>query len=108
MFIGKKLLVGLILLTVAGWIGAAGGWIGATVAWQRTRSAESDAANWKRQAGKAYTELLAAKSSASGSKGILIAPGTQLACTMATKVVDGRTISDCVDGSVTLYPPKEY
>ncbi|PVZ84183.1 hypothetical protein C9426_24055 [Serratia sp. S1B] len=71
---------------------------------QKVASVEQDAANWKKQAGKAYTELLKARSG-SDSQRVSIPSGARIECQMK-KNLDGNTVAQCEDGLV--YPPEEY
>lgn len=70
-----------------------------------TALANRDAKNWQRQAGKAYTELLAARSG--GGDRVLIPKGAHMECTMAPTVLpDNTTVGQCRFG--TTYPPDSY
>lgn len=101
----KKILLSAILLAVTGWLMTAILLSSIGVFKLRSVNAESDAANWKRQAGKAYTELLKARAGVD-STGALIPKGARIDCTMAISTVDGRTVSKCENG--TIYPPRDF
>ncbi|ELL8195826.1 hypothetical protein RX235_004719 [Salmonella enterica] len=72
---------------------------------RRAESAEADAATWKRQAGKAYTELVKARAGTDNAA-VLIPAGTRIDCTMQMTTVDGLTTAKCESG--TIYPPRDY
>ncbi len=73
----------------------------------QTANAKADAKNWQDQAGRAYTELLAAKAATVGkSAGVLIPAGARIDCIMDKQVVDDHTIFKCEGG--TIYPPHDY
>lgn len=99
----KTLILG--SLALVGWAAAIG--LGAAIGAARLHAfvAERDAANWRRQAGKAYTEMLQARAKASGSA-VIIPAGSRIDCTMTTLVSEGRTVAKCENG--TFYPPSSY
>ena len=101
----RKTLLASVLLAIAGWLTAAALATSVGDLKLRAASAEDDAATWKRQAGKAYSELLKAKAG-TGSTTTLIPAGARIDCTIRTTVIDGKTISKCEDG--TIYPPRDY
>lgn len=71
----------------------------------RMVSAEENAVTWKRQAGKAYTELLKTRSGTDNAA-TLIPVGSRIDCTMKTSTVNGQTIAQCEDD--VIYTPHEY
>lgn len=72
---------------------------------KRTQDALKVADGWKKQAGRAYTELLKARAGTE-STAALIPAGARIDCTMQMTTVDGRAIAKCEDG--TIYPPRDY
>ncbi len=105
----RKLLLAAAAAATAGWVCTA---ILATAlvvkvghAEWRAENAEADAATWKRQAGKAYTELLKARAG-TDKMPALIPVGARIDCTMKMTTVDGLTTAKCEDG--TIYPPRGY
>lgn len=103
----KKLLLASIVLAIAGWLTAAVLATSVGVFRLQAASAEADAKNWKRQAGKAYTEVLAAKAGTGGKTAAALIPaGARIDCNMNMRVVDGHTISKCEGG--VIYPPHDY
>ncbi|PNE59916.1 hypothetical protein A8H39_01855 [Paraburkholderia fungorum] len=69
--------------------------------------AERDAANWKRQAGKAYTQLIAARAGHADGK-FLLPAGSRIEGTMTTKEVNGRAVASLNVSGTVFYPPKDY
>lgn len=99
----RKMLVASIIFAVAGWLTVAGLATVLGAALEREVSAERDAAAWKRQAGKAYTELL--KATAGTTNGALIIPaGARIEC--AVKEGEGKALIDC--GESTIFPAMDY
>jgi hypothetical protein len=94
----KTILLVSILFGAAGWFTAAEMATSASAFKLRAMNAEADAADWKRQAGKAYTEMLQARAVAK-SAAVLVPAGARIECTM-------KTTSKCEDG--TIYPPRDY
>ncbi|EBU5243456.1 hypothetical protein CYN59_22415 [Salmonella enterica] len=109
MYRNRKLLLAAAAGAVAGWFCTA---ILATSlvvkvghAERRAESAEADAATWKRQAGKAYTELLKARAGTDNTAA-LIPVGARIDCVMQMTTVGGLTTAKCEDA--TIYPPRDY
>jgi hypothetical protein len=94
----KKILLVSISFAVAGWFTAAEMATSVGAFKLRAMNAEADAADWKRQAGKAYTEMLQARAVAK-STAVQVPAGARIDCTM-------KTTSKCEDG--TIYPPQDY
>lgn len=101
----RKILLSSIVIAVVGWLTAAVLILSVGTLKQRAVSAEEDAEIFKRQAGKAYTELLKARAGADSTTA-LIPAGTRIECIMRTNVDDGNTVTKCEDG--TIYPPLDY
>lgn len=103
----RTVLLTAVLLAIAGCLTTAVMATVASEAKQRAASAEADAKLWKRQAGKAYTEMLAVTSGAGAlSNAILIPAGTRIECNLNSQVGNGRNVSTC-EGA-TIYPPRDY
>lgn len=99
----RKMLAASIIFAVAGWLTVAGLATVLGAALEREVSAERDAAAWKRQAGKAYTELL--KATAGTTNGALIIPaGARIEC--GVKEGEGKALIDC--GESTIFPAMDY
>ncbi len=92
-----------------------GGWIAAGVLLlivnSHNTSAE-EALKWKRQAGKAYTELLVEKSrglphddSDTKPKSVMIPPGTLIECKTKISIEDRELPVECES---VFYPPENY
>ncbi len=92
-----------IALAVAGWLTT--GVLAVTNGTPQRQSVpvDEDAVYWKRQAGKAYTELLKARAGPDAQR-VLIPAGARFGCTMQENTtVEGRTMASCQDG--IIYPP---
>ncbi|EJD3148830.1 hypothetical protein M1V18_004403 [Salmonella enterica] len=83
----KKILLASIVVAVAGWITAAVFAINASDFRQAAGDAKKDATTWKRQAGKAYTELLKERT---GADGKTVIPA-------GSRIENGK-----------IYPPRDY
>ncbi|EBU9738311.1 hypothetical protein BZS74_22420 [Salmonella enterica subsp. enterica serovar Oranienburg] len=101
----NKILLALIVFAIAGWLTVAG--LATTLVNFKARmvSAEENAVTWKRQAGKAYTELLKTRSG-TDNVATLIPVGSRIDCTMKTSTSNGQAITQCEDD--VIYPPHEY
>ncbi|WP_029741792.1 hypothetical protein [Enterobacter asburiae] len=101
----KKILLAFIVFAITGWLTVAV--LATTLANFKASmvSAEENAVTWKRQAGKAYTELLKTRSGTDNAA-TLIPVGSRIDCTMKTTTVNGQAIAQCEDG--VIYPPHEY
>lgn len=101
----KKILLAFIVFAIIGWLTVAV--LATALANSKASmvSAEESAVTWKRQAGKAYTELLKTRSGTDNAA-TLIPVGSRIDCTMKTSKVDGQAIAQCEDG--VIYPPHEY
>ena len=93
------------LLLAASGVAAAGWLCVAVLVAEIGLSALKVADGWKKQAGRAYTELLKARAG-TDSTAALIPAGARIDCTMQMTTVDGRAIAKCEDG--TIYPPRDY
>ncbi|MEB3727299.1 hypothetical protein VOF11_22015 [Escherichia coli] len=71
----------------------------------RAQDALKVADGWKKQAGRAYTELLKSRAG-TDSTAALIPAGARIDCTMQMTTVDGLTTAKCEGG--TIYPPRDY
>ena len=71
----------------------------------RVIAVDEDSERWKRQAGKAYTELLKLRGG-TGSTTALIPNGPHMDCSANTTTKSVQTVSECEDG--IIYPPKDY
>jgi len=71
----------------------------------KTNIAQENSSEWKRQSGKAYTEMLKVKAGVVDTK-VLIPAGSRIDCIMEDKIIDGKAIMSCVEG--IFYPPKDY
>ncbi|RDE60943.1 hypothetical protein [Aeromonas veronii] len=99
----RKMLVASIIFAVVGWLTVAVLVMLVGESQEREASAKSDAAAWKRQAGKAYTELL--KATTGTTNGSFIVPaGARIECAM--KEENGKAKVDCGEG--TIFPAKDY
>ncbi|MFN7506522.1 MAG: hypothetical protein ACK5Q1_13285 [Limnobacter sp.] len=101
----RKILLASMVVAVAGWLTATTLATAVGAFKLRAVSAEKDAAVWKRQASKAYTELLKARAGTDRTT-VIIPAGALIDCTISTTIVDGKTVSKCQDG--TIYPPRDY
>lgn len=101
----QKILLTVVSAAVLGWLAAAGTAVSLVTFKVRAMSAEDDAATWKRQAGKAYTEMLHARAGTSSTT-VLVPKGARIDCTMTTSNVDGKFINKCENG--VIYPPNDY
>ncbi len=101
----RKILFALILFAIPGWIVAAALATSVGSSNSRAVSAEREASRWKHQAGRAYTQLLKARSGGDATK-MVIPAGTLIECSFGTSVADGKTVSLCEDG--IIYPPLNY
>lgn len=101
----KKILLSAIFLAVVGWVTAVVLLISIGSFKLRAVSAENEGATWKRQAGKAYNEMLKARTGTNNTA-VLIPKGTRIDCKMNIVTENNKTFGDCVDG--TFYPPRDY
>ncbi|ATW34869.1 hypothetical protein [Candidatus Williamhamiltonella defendens] len=101
----KKFLLALIVFAIIGLLAVAV--LATTLVNFKVRmiSAEDNAFTWKRQAGKAYTELLKARAGTDHTE-TLIPVGSRIDCAMKADTFDYPAIAKCEDGVV--YPPREY
>ncbi|MGB3251552.1 hypothetical protein [Buttiauxella gaviniae] len=102
----KKQLI-LILSGVTGWLTVAVLTCIVTSLWsykERVVSAEQNAANWKRQAGKAYTSYLKA-SATSDNPAFSIPAGSIINCKIKVSLEKQHEV-DCKHG--IIYPPSDF
>lgn len=101
----RKILLASMVLAVTGWVTAAVLMTNVGTYKLQAERSESNATNWKRQAGKAYTEFLKS-SSAPGSATFLIPVGASIQCNTNANPDNSKAIIDC--NNAIIYPPKEF
>lgn len=101
----RKLLWVSVGFAVAGWLSVGALTIDRDTLKQQVVSIEQEAATWKHQAGKAYTELLEVRGG-TDSQTAAIPVGARYECQIKEGNDDGHTVAQCKDG--IIYPPQEY
>ncbi|MBN3761264.1 hypothetical protein [Burkholderia sp. Ac-20365] len=101
----NRLVLVLALVGFVGWVAAVGMAAAAAKARVAETLANAQAADWKRQAGKAYTELLAARSGMPDGS-IVLPAGTQISSTYEMVTENGRAVARWTNAAI--YPPKGY
>jgi hypothetical protein len=101
--INKNVLIALFFAMVLGWAGSLYFGLSVGAAKLRAHDAESAADDWKGKAGKAYTELLVARSKPGEA---LIPKGTRMECEFTTADKDGHTVATC--DKLKFLPPRDY